>query len=428
MKMNGMKTVVFLFSLCWVCGASAEPSISQVTVRQRWPWSRLVDIDYVLASDAGEEVDIVVQAFNGDTPLELPSSSLSGDLNGVSYGARHIVWDPTATAYAEIGVLPEFRVTLVPEPAKTYMLVNLASSLADTTEARISYTNVVIGSGNQWDDLYKTNYIVLRRIQAGTFTMGSPAAELHRATGDAEKQHQVTLTKNYYIGVFQVTQFQYNLLMNARPSFFTADWETRPVERLAWYTPRGIQTWPSEDPAVAHAVTEASFFGQLRKKTGNAFVFDYPTDAQWEYACRAGTTSGLYNGTELTCAYGAATDVNVDLLARYAGNGGSSNVATVAASVGGTAKVGSYEPNDWGLYDMYGNVWEWCLDWYAVFTEDAVVDPVGAPTGSFRLRRGGSLISGPSALGNRCASAARSNSTVGDNGRYAGFRVSATLP
>ena len=272
-----------------------------------------------------------------------------------------------------------------------------------------------------WTDEYKTTKLVLRRIPAGTFIRGSPTNELGRNSD--EPQHSVTLTKDFYIGVFEVTQKQWEQLMGNWPSYFynSAHRETRPVEKVSY---NDIRENPnnSDDPAVYwpsnSTVNSNSFIGKLRAKTGQAF--DLPTESQWEYACRAGTTTALNSGYNLTST---SADVRMAEVGRYWFNGGSEFVLIVDTN-GGTAKVGSYLPNAWGLYDMHGNVWEWCLDWYGTYP-GTVSDPPGAASGSSRVTRGGH--GGDNASG--CRSARRSDYfSQSTRGEANGFRISRTLP
>jgi formylglycine-generating enzyme required for sulfatase activity len=222
-----------------------------------------------------------------------------------------------------------------------------------------------------WTEEYKTTKLVLRRIEPGTFTMGSPTDELGRYID--ETQHQVTLTNAYYIGVFETTQKQYELITGSNPSYYKGD--VRPVENVSYNMIRGKRfgaSWPYN-----YDVDEDSFFGKLRSKT--QMTFDLPTEAQWEMACRAGTTTALNSGKDLT---NEEQCQNMDEVGRYSYNGGSDNYH---------AAVGSYLPNSWGLYDMHGNVYEWCLDWYqSDLGSDPVTEPLGASLGNYRVLRGGS--------------------------------------
>ena len=205
-------------------------------------------------------------------------------------------------------------------------------------------------------DEFKTTSIVLKKIPAGSFMMCNHA--------------KVTISKPFFIGVYEVTRRQYQLLST------NDTWEKKwwkggenpdyPANFITYNMIRGASAgaqWPASD-----AVDQDSIIDILRKKTG--LKFDLPTEAQWEYACRAGTTS-LYNN-------GGNSDEDLQKLGRYRGTGR------------GLAVVGSYQPNAWGLYDMHGNVFEWCLDWGPWPLADCT-DPVGRPNGSSRCLRGGSL-------------------------------------
>jgi len=253
------------------------------------------------------------------------------------------------------------------------------------------------------DDAYKTVKIVLRRIAAGAFTMGSPPGEVGRYD-PWETQHTVTLTQDFYIGVFEITQKQWEQVIGTTPSFFTGD--KRPVEQVAWDAIRG-GTWPGGDPGAD------AFAGKVRAKTGHAA--DLPTEGQWEYACRARSTAALNSGKNLTSS---DSDANLAELGRYWHNGGSAHASDPVN--GGSASVGGCAANAWGLYDMHGNVSEWCLDWHqADLGADPATDPTGPASGGLRTIRGGSWRD----QAGGCRSASRNNYWPDGADSNIGFRL-----
>ncbi|MFA7173932.1 MAG: formylglycine-generating enzyme family protein [Kiritimatiellia bacterium] len=352
---------------------AVEPSISNVNIRQRWPWSRLVDIDYVLDCDAGELMDVAVVLYDGDTSLTVHSQAFSGGMCAVSNGSQRIVFDPTQTAYTN-HLLTQFRVELTPAPVPLYMIVDLTKAVGETNQLEYVYevdltnglwgawvrnpvTNrgsavkSVIWTGVTTNNIYKTDKLVLRRILKGTST------------------------KDFYAGVFQVTQRQWELIMGTKPSWCNnpAYYANRPVEDVSYNEIRGATgSVPSVDwPETGASVLPTSFMGMLRAKTG-LIDFDLPTVVQSEYACRAGTTTIFNDGNAAANVTGDNQHTNewMDALGRYKFNWGylPPNGTAPARDCGpenGTAIVGSYLPNAWGLYDTHGNTWEWCLDWQA---------------------------------------------------------------
>ena len=364
--MTAKRAVAGFFCGLALCAWAAGPTASDVVVRQRWPWSRLVDIDYVLSCDLTQRCDVAVAAYSGGTPLVLPDRSLTGDRYNVSDGTRRIVWDPMATDCTNGAAMKDLRVTLTPTSVPLYMIVDLTKGAGATGQITCVYeadlasgaygavqTNPVDGVQSViWTEVtnrteYMTTKLVLRRVPAGAFSMGGSKS--------------VTLTQGFYIGVFEVTEAQWNAVMGGA---------TNDLPAIMW-------------PETGYAAGTANFIGRLRSATGFAMI-DLPTEAQWEYACRAGTTSLYYDGVSSVATDGATRTNIVSTLAWWVYNSGN-----VPHAVGGKL------PNAWGLYDMLGNVEEWMLDWYASsLTSFTSADPVGPPTSAsttIRVGRGGTI-------------------------------------
>jgi len=193
----------------------------------------------------------------------------------------------------------------------------------------------------------------LRWCPAGTFMMGSPVSEVERFND--ETQHQVTLTHGFWMLETQVTQDMWESVMKSNPSHFRG--AELPVVMVSWHD---CQEYIQKLNAHLAGTPAAPA----------CYKFSLPTESQWEYACRAGTTTPYHFGDSLSTTQ-AHFDQDWD--------------------TGTMTEVGSYPANAWGLYDMHGNVWEWCADCHGGdYPSDAVVDPVGSPTGSLRVIRGGS--------------------------------------
>ncbi len=223
-----------------------------------------------------------------------------------------------------------------------YCVIDLSAG-PNARKYPVSYLDAEPKGG--WTDEYKTIKLVLRRIEPGKFMMGG--------------KYEVTLTKPFYCGVFEVTQKQYELVKGANSS--STEGDMRSVRYVSWNAIRGdsaTYNWPS-----SVNVDPSTFMGKIRARTG--LNFDLPTEAQWEYACWAGTT-------------------NDDNIEKHGPD----------PKRGYPMVVGSYRPNAWGLYDMHENVKEWCLDWsdredQVLLMSSGVTDPVGPSSGGWRVVRGG---------------------------------------
>lgn len=219
-------------------------------------------------------------------------------------------------------------------------------------------------------------------IKPGSFTMGSPASEEGR--NENEVQHKVTLTHGFWLGKYEVTQEQYVELMGTNPSRHCPG-RNLPVETVSWDDAQEfLQRLTDREQAAGRLPAD--------------WVYRLPTEAEWEYAARAGTTTAYFFGDD------------AGELGEYAWYG---------EIRGQTHEVGLKDPNPWGLYDMYGNVYEWCADWYGAYPIGDATDPTGPDDGSHGVLRGGSWLSDPQ----YCRSAYRCILAPGDRGLNFGFRV-----
>jgi formylglycine-generating enzyme required for sulfatase activity len=225
-----------------------------------------------------------------------------------------------------------------------------------------------------------------RWINPGSFLMGSPEDEDEAERYSNELQHPVTLTQGYWLADTACTQALWMAVMDKNPSEFQDD-SNNPVENVSW---DDVQT----------------FIEQLNRMFPELKA-GLPSEAQWEYACRAGTTTPFSFGANIT-----PEQVNYDGNYPYAGGAkGECREKTV--------QVKSLPVNPWGLYEMHGNVWEWCADWYGDYNPEAAVDPVGADNGSYRVLRGGSWFD----LGRSSRSAFRFRYVPALRDGYFGFRL-----
>jgi formylglycine-generating enzyme required for sulfatase activity len=223
-------------------------------------------------------------------------------------------------------------------------------------------------------------------IPPGTFRMGSPTNEVDRFDWEGP-QTAVTISRGFWMGKYEVTQGEYEALMGSNPSYFTGD-TNRPVEQVLWFDATNYCGALTQRERVAGRIATNS-------------VYRLPTEAEWEYACRAWTSTWFSYGDNP--GYTNLTDY-----AWYDDNSGET-----------THPVGQKLPNPWGLYDMHGNVWEWCQDWYGLYPGGIALDPQGPATGSDNVFRGG----GWNYYARYCRSAIRPGSFPILRYSYIGFRV-----
>ena len=357
---------------------------------------------------------------SGGTIRFIPEGDLAADLANVR--ARVTIWEMDDT--------PD------------YMVFSLAPGAA-SAEGRVTYyasTNAMPG-GLLGNKEYRATYMVFRKIKAKgvTWKMGAnnSVEGVSYPYRGSEAQHEVTLDRNYYIGVFPLTHAQYNILMGAiNKQWFKLEVDLRTRDAIffsIYQCARGAALWP--DPP-----SSGSVLGNMRALSANAIDFDLPTEAEWEFACRAGYGDNTFgDGSAMSMRYTAAiadreTDAALDRLGRYKGNNATQwfskwqdgrDYAQYQGVTNGIPVAGSYAPNAWGLYVMLGGVWEWCLDWYQddITTLNGAVniDPTdgskcadGVTTGGSRVIRGGAWHT----WAYECRPARRASSTPGYRGDW----------
>jgi uncharacterized protein (TIGR02996 family) len=240
----------------------------------------------------------------------------------------------------------------------------------------------------------------LALILAGKFLMGSPESEADRYD-DEGPQHEVEITRPFYLGIYPVTQEQYRKVAGKNPSYFTrkrGGGPNHPVEQMSW----------------EEAVEFCRKLSDRPEEKAAGRTYRLPTEAEWEYSCRGGANSSspFFFGSSLS-----PTQATFDGRYPYGG-------AATGPYLQRTTPVGSYQPNAFGLFDTHGNVWEWCQDWFAAYTREAAKDPTGHTTGSSRVLRGGSWLN----FGRNCRAAYRNRGEPGDRGSDIGFRVVCAAP
>ena len=357
------------------------------SVRQRYPWNGLVDIDYTVTSAAGEQAPDPSQAWlalsvTDEATGETFAANAHGGPLPTAAGRHQIVWNAAADGRTDVSASLKATLKLVTMPEK-YVVIDLSGGHY-ATRFNVSYLDAPPAGGFNTPE-YKTKKLVLRYIPAGSFIMGSPADEPgHAQSPVREVQHPVAISRPFYFSLFELTRAQFETISGRTATNESGLGDLRPFDNFNSTTFRG----------EAEDVTSFKIPGSLSAKTG--LSFDYPTDAQWEYVCRAGTTAARYTGV--------CTDADLNTIARWKNTTAGDN-----RHPGCHTDVGSYAPNPWGIYDLYGNVWEFTRDYFVDAAHElSPVDPCQAvrPVSGMQDRtvRGGSYGS----EANSCRSAFRS--------------------
>ena len=363
-----MKPLALASAALAAVSALAAPTVSNVSTTQSN--SQTVKVDYTLDEAAVVTLDVLTNA-TGDVWASIGAGNIKtlwGDVGVlVQPGTHTIYWAPEKDwiedhpgTYDVKAAVKAWAITAPPD----YMVVDLRTDNLRAGAPKIRYFETAdqIPEGGVTNRIYKTDFLVMRKIHAKgmTYRMGSPTGEVGKPTSDNgwgantwdgvdERTYHITLTNDFYLGIYELTRKQAITWSGYGNASSVSGYEAYPAGGdnargfMHWYSFRGSDyQWPQD----GHQVQEGCALGELRKKTG--IELDLPTEAQWEFACRAGTQTALYTGENLT---GTTTCANLDAVAWYKGNSGSA-----------PHEVGLKQPNAFGLYDMLGNVSEHCLD------------------------------------------------------------------
>ena len=339
------------------------------------------------------------------------SESMEYPANKVLSAGRHVfMWRSSRDWPGYVFKNGEFAVELKAWSLSTppdYMVVDLVTpsnrwfyaSAADLPDGGIKTAdpNDAEAVAALTNDVYRTTKLVMRRIPAAgnKWRMGSPTTETEWRFA-SEVPHYVILSEDYYVGIYPVTRWQMKIVANVSErdllpfsSYSYVSWRGSPSE--------SAYNWPDD----GHSVDTSKNMQKFRVKTG--LELDFPTEAQWEYACRAGTSGALNDGT-----------INYDTNAGRALGWSSDNTKT------GFKPVGLLKPNAWGLYDMHGSVWEWCLDQFQTHPSTTQIDPPGPTTNMMvRVVEGGTVTT--SLVRGRSAARYGVSASAGSEGTYGGF-------
>ena len=391
---------------------AAGATVESVFARQMWPWQTHFEVSYVLRTASSEAVDVSLKVSADGDEYVIPASELLGETAGLTGGEYKLVWDSTSSSVptaawlkAHSGQLAFSVVTAPSASAAEYLVIDLSGGPDAAFWPSERITGKLYGG---WTTEHKTTKLVLRRIYAGgsgnvfssetgvTFKFGcdSDADQTYKCSDDFNAV-DATFTNDYWIGIFELTQKQYQLITGASISSIFTTGDTYPQAQIGYYTHiRGATAgclWPGSSDVDAD-----SLMGILRAKVSlppeipSEWKFDLPTEAQWEYACRAGTTGPWNNGGAYDVYVYDGTkesDHNLDLIGWNPAN-----------STAGGSPVGEKLANAWGLYDMHGNAAEYCIDYnYAGVTQKgrSGFEPMGyspssaTTTSSARVMKGG---------------------------------------
>ncbi|MBQ5794910.1 MAG: SUMF1/EgtB/PvdO family nonheme iron enzyme [Kiritimatiellae bacterium] len=393
-----LKTTGLLLLPLLAGAALAAPQVDNVAVSHTR--GKAVYITYELNERAIVTLDVLT---NGVSIGEANFTRLSGAVNRIvdpETDTLKIKWDQRRDWPGEMLENVKFTLrawsTNTPPDYLVYDFVNHATNFYVSAEA--------LPDGGLKNDVYKKDRIVLRKIPAKNVEWVMGAADFMVSANEKSPAHTVILNEDYYMAIYETTQAQYRHLVQESDresqTYVGDDADVHPADSIRYWMIRGSTAWPS----LGRNDT-GTIMATIRKKTG--IGFDLPTEAQWEFACRAGVKSELYSGKNI------AKDGN---------DAAVSEIAWTKYNTTTSQAVGLKPDNEWGLYDMLGNINEWCCDYYDALGCGDAIDPVGAPedSGVGRVLRGGGF-GWSEARG--CASASRGYDNGKGKMKDRGFRL-----
>lgn len=411
---DGVERRIVLFAgVALSCSAlMAVESITIDRVRQRTPWNGLVDIDYTIDGVTGDPNDFQIEftvTAGGKTFVASNFWDAAWCDHATANGPQRATWIARADGIAEetpVSVTAKLIYAPVTDASAEFAIVDLSGG-PNATSYPVRYVAGDTNRTAQFNiDAYKLNKLVLKKVRAGEFWMGEGCVT------NGTNRHRVRLTKDYFMGLFEVTRRQY--------------WNVLP-EGTGQCTGQDFHPWGpgNTDLMPIHAVS----YNQIREANGflsrvnaratcrgqSIDLFSLPTEAQWEYMTRAGVGTTFFWGTNTTNEFPQYASMRLE---RALDSGGNPIAAVTPDSTTPVASypwhimaVGSYLPNPWGFYDVYGNVAEWCSDNYGnypAYSEDEVTeDPTGPDSSAQTVNRGGCFWEGEG----RCSSGGRIGET-----------------
>jgi len=317
-------------------------------------------------------------AFKGYSAPVLQTNASSGAPPNAEYS---VYWnDVGASAY----IIEEAENSSF-SGAVSFSVTTLSKAFSHSAEGKTYYYRVKTNTGNKdsgWSGVVSVEIksgvtvigVQMVAISGGTFQMGNVENSSFGSSNE-KPVHSVTVS-GFEMSIFEITQGQFQSVMGSNPSYYKSG-DNYPVEQVSWYDAVKFCNKLSDAAGRARCYNESMWACDLSKNG-----FRLPTEVEWEYACRAGTATLFYTGSVISSNGYTSTDL--DRAGWYDGNSGTK-----------THPVGEKVPNAWGLYDMHGNVWEWCNDWYgeSYYSSSPTADPPGPSNGSYRVLRGGCWIS-----------------------------------